>query len=362
MCVVIFVAGLVSAHEVNNIFIQIGSEGEDAWSGMIHYDAGYALPEMRSDREEPQPEREWLVQQDEEQWSKLREGAEAYLRECLVFTVDGRELDWGVGFPDFDDSPPIFPRMIDGFAYFRVHLHGRVPVGKLRMMVRDGDWPSFTVQRTRSDEFTVVFPGESIVLMERHRERGVLEMGGEPWFRRAYGFAELGFRHVIPDGLDHVLFILALFFLSAHWRPLLVQSLLFTLAHSVTLALAVTGVVCVSADVVEPLVALSIVFVAFENLFASKVGRWRLLVVFSFGLIHGLGFAGALGEKLPGEGAWMIPLVMANLGVEIAQVSLLLVMLLVFSWTRCEKYQKFSYGVSAVIGVVGLWWFVDRIC
>jgi hypothetical protein len=136
------------------------------------------------------------------------------------------------------------------------------------------------------------------------------------------------------------------------------------LAHSVTLALAVTGVVTFPASVVEPLVALSIACVAFENLFAKKMGGRRLCLVFSFGLIHGLGFAGALSGSLhaSSQREWMMPLVSVNIGVEVAQLSILLVLFLLFVWF-VEKpwYERFRRAASVAIGLAGLWWFLERI-
>ena len=104
----------------------------------------------------------------------------------------------------------------------------------------------------------------------------------------------LGFKHIVPEGLDHILFVLGLFLLSTHWRPLLWQVTAFTVAHSITLALSLYGVVRLPASVVEPTIAASIVFVAVENILTTRLQTWRVFVVFIFGLVHGLGFAGVL--------------------------------------------------------------------
>ena len=109
-------------------------------------------------------------------------------------------------------------------------------------------------------------------------------------------YIRLGFVHIVPEGLDHILFVLGLFFLSTQLRPLLVQVTAFTIAHSITLALGLYGVVRIAPSIVEPLIALSIVYVAVENIATSKLSPWRPFVVFAFGLLHGLGFAGILQE------------------------------------------------------------------
>ena len=101
----------------------------------------------------------------------------------------------------------------------------------------------------------------------------------------------LGFTHILPNGLDHILFVLGLFLLSARLRSVLAQVSAFTVAHSITLALTLYGIVALPASVIEPLIALSIVYVACENLWTSNLTPWRLGLVFAFGLLHGMGFA-----------------------------------------------------------------------
>ncbi len=109
-------------------------------------------------------------------------------------------------------------------------------------------------------------------------------------------YVPLGFDHILPKGLDHILFVLGLFLLCARWKPLLWQVTSFTAAHTITLGLATFGVVSLPSSIVEPLIALSIVYVAIENVVHEKLGRFRVVVVFFFGLLHGLGFAGVLRE------------------------------------------------------------------
>jgi hydrogenase/urease accessory protein HupE len=102
--------------------------------------------------------------------------------------------------------------------------------------------------------------------------------------------------HIVPNGLDHMLFVLGIFLLSRRARTVLWQVSAFTVAHSISLALSMYGVINVAPKVVEPLIALSIAYVAIENIFTSELKSWRVALVFAFGLLHGLGFAGALQE------------------------------------------------------------------
>ncbi len=141
-------------------------------------------------------------------------------------------------------------------------------------------------------------------------------------------YIPIGFDHIVPKGLDHILFVLGLFFLSARMRPLLLQVSLFTLAHTITLALAALGIVTIPGSIVEPLIAASIVYVAVENIFMSHLSRWRPYIVFGFGLLHGLGFASVLAEFGLPEGAFVPALIGFNIGVEVGQLAVIAVMFL----------------------------------
>lgn len=178
-----------------------------------------------------------------------------------------------------------------------------------------------------------------------------------------FAYLRQGFIHVVPEGLDHILFVLGLFLLSRSWKPLLAQVTTFTLAHSVTLALATLGVVSVPASIVEPIIAASIAFVAVENIVRPRYSHWRLLVVFVFGLIHGLGFAGALSDlKLP-QSSLAVGLVGFNVGVEGGQLAVISIAFLATAWLRNPiEYRKWVViPGSAAIAAMGAWWTVTRI-
>jgi len=176
-------------------------------------------------------------------------------------------------------------------------------------------------------------------------------------------FTKSGFEHIVPKGLDHILFMLGLFFSCLYFRSLLFQVTAFTIAHSITLILASQGYVQIQASIVEPLIALSIVWIAIENCVFKEPNKWRSLVVFTFGLLHGLGFASVLSEYgLPKDN--FISLLLAfNIGVELGQVFILI---LAFSLVRLifrKNWQsiKIRFTASIVIGLVGLFWFIERI-
>jgi len=143
--------------------------------------------------------------------------------------------------------------------------------------------------------------------------------GGEAFFR----FIPVGVEHIVPLGLDHILFVLGLFFLSTRMRPLLWQVTAFTAAHTVTLALATLGYVNIPDEymwIVESIIAASIVYVAVENVFTDGLNPWRPAIIFAFGLLHGLGFASVLGAYGLPDGAVLPALLGFNIGVELGQL------------------------------------------
>jgi hypothetical protein len=185
-----------------------------------------------------------------------------------------------------------------------------------------------------------------------------------PWWSTAIDYAGLGFTHILPKGLDHILFVVGLFLLGTRWRPLLLQITLFTIAHSVTLGLSMLGIVSLSPAIVEPLIAFSIAYVAVENLFTTELSRWRGALVFLFGLLHGLGFAGVLGELGMPRGQFGLALVSFNVGVELGQLTVIALASLAVGWwrlSRRELYRRWVVvPVSLAIALVGLYWTATR--
>lgn len=173
----------------------------------------------------------------------------------------------------------------------------------------------------------------------------------------------LGYLHIVPRGLDHILFVLGLYLLGGGRRPLLIQVTSFTVAHSITLALSLYGVIALSPRIVEPLIALSIAFVAIENIFLSRLSPWRPAVVFAFGLLHGLGFAGVLLELGLPEDQFLTALVGFNVGVEGGQLSVIVAGFLVAGiWgLSARDWRRFvTVPGSVLIAGVGLYWTAER--
>ena len=186
----------------------------------------------------------------------------------------------------------------------------------------------------------------------------------DPFARLALDGVRLGFIHVVPKGLDHTLFILGLFLLTPRVRALLAQVSVFTVAHSATLAATAVGVISAPGTLVEPLIALSIVFIAVENVVRSAVSRWRLPLVFGFGLLHGMGFAGALTALDLSRSNLLTTIVAFNAGVELAQMAVLAAAAAIVRASALQPapYRRFVVRpASLAIAAMGLLWLVERV-
>ncbi|MCR9146081.1 MAG: HupE/UreJ family protein [Rhodobacteraceae bacterium] len=177
-------------------------------------------------------------------------------------------------------------------------------------------------------------------------------------------YVKIGFDHILPKGLDHVLFVIGLFLLNTHLRPLLIQITMFTLAHTITLALGMTGVVSLPAHIVEPLIALSIAYVAIENIFTQKLHRWRTVIVFVFGLLHGLGFASVFRDYAATGGEFVKSLIGFNIGVELGQLTVIaLCYLAVGFWFGDKPWYRRAVVIPAslAIALISSYWVLDRV-
>lgn len=184
------------------------------------------------------------------------------------------------------------------------------------------------------------------------------------FWQNLVNYTVVGYYHILPLGIDHILFIVGLFLMSARLTPLLWQVSTFTLAHSLTLALGVLGIVVVPSWIVEPLIALSIVYVCIENIFMSHMSRWRPALIFMFGLLHGQGFAGALTAFGLSQNNIASGLIGFNLGVEFGQLTIILICfgLVGFWFAKKEWYRRvIVIPASSVIALIGAFWVVERV-
>ena len=186
----------------------------------------------------------------------------------------------------------------------------------------------------------------------------------EPAGTILFYYLKLGFCHIIPGGLDHILFVSALCLLSNKIKTILWQATAFTVAHSVTLALSMKNIIVVSSAITEPIIAMSIIFVAIENILFSELKAWRILIVFMFGLIHGMGFASALNEIGLPPNKFYTSILAFNGGVELGQAAIILIIFstLVFLWGEKPWYRKrLVYPLSAIIALVAGYWTISRL-
>ena len=178
-------------------------------------------------------------------------------------------------------------------------------------------------------------------------------------------FVAAGIEHIFL-GYDHIAFLIAVILWGQRLWPLIKVVTAFTVAHSLTLTLAVLDVVRLPSSVVEPLIAATIVYVAAENFFVRDISkRWR--ATFVLGLVHGFGFAGALREYGLPQGALLPALAAFNIGVEIGQVAIVALIFPLLLWSDRlggaagkGRSAALVYTCSAVILVFGLYWLIER--
>jgi hypothetical protein len=177
-------------------------------------------------------------------------------------------------------------------------------------------------------------------------------------------YLKLGIRHIIPDGLDHILFIVGLCLLSTRFKAILWQATAFTVAHTITLALSMKNIIVAPPAIVEPIIALSIMFVAIENMLFSELKPWRIGVVFMFGLIHGMGFASSLNEIGLPRNKFLTSIFSFNIGVETGQVIVIATVfaLLVLPFGKKPWFKKWIVlPLSAIIALIAAYWTFERI-
>lgn len=274
----------------------------------------------------------------------------------IVLLADGVPLPLRAEFPHQGTPAVEAPLALGGLA----RLRGKIPSGT-RELVLQAD------ERLKTIELKFFDPARqepAAYLMDPGEPSPPYPLGdGAPVQQDVFvRYLVLGFEHILPKGLDHILFVLGLFLLSTRWKPLLWQVTAFTLAHSITLALAMSGAVSLPSQPVEVLIALSIAYVAVENLWTSELKPWRPFVVFAFGLLHGLGFAGVLAE-LGAPAARLFESVLAfNLGVEAGQLAVIGLAFAFVGWYRRDpNYRKrVVIPVSLAIAATGLYWAVER--
>jgi hydrogenase/urease accessory protein HupE len=255
----------------------------------------------------------------------------------------------------------VFPLAQPGVVTLRSCQLGALPAGHRQFVIIADEQGSTLAKKLLSAKDD----GLEILQRPAGEAGGGVTVAAEPaGAPRFWGVLQLGVEH-IWTGYDHLLFLFALLVVCRSFRSIVAIITCFTLAHSITLALATLEVVNLPSRFVEPAIAASIVFVGLENLVrrgAEPKGRWAL--TFGFGLIHGFGFASVLKDLGVGQGGQVLamPLFTFNAGVEVGQVVVAAIVLPIV-W-RLRKNQTFLRrgvpALSAVIAGAGLYWFLER--
>ncbi len=180
----------------------------------------------------------------------------------------------------------------------------------------------------------------------------------------AFIYLKLGYEHILPLGFDHILFVVGLFLLNPKLNVIVKQATIFTIAHTITLGLSMYEVINPPPSIVEPMIALSILYVAVENIISSKLRPVRLGVVFLFGLVHGMGFASVLGGLGLPQNSYLSSLLLFNLGVELGQITVILAAWFAFAkWFGKKPYYRkyIVIPLSVIIGLIAIYWTIERI-
>ena len=288
-----------------------------------------------------------------------RQRARDTLRQWVSVAFDGNAPELEIEFPHHGTPAATtaeVPTVLGTLARFR----GTTPEGARALVFRAD--PAFKVVDLKIFHPAADAPASYTLRPGEASPPFVLGQGEQVRQGVFARYVLLGFEHILPKGLDHILFVLGLFLLSVEWKPLLWQVTAFTVAHSVTLALSMLGVVSLPERPVETLIAVSIAYVGIENVLTSRLHAWRTALVFGFGLLHGLGFAGVLQELGAPTDRFVPALVGFNLGVELGQVAVLALAFLLAGRFRREKWYRKGVVIPVSLGIaaVALYWAWER--
>ena len=356
--------GVATAHQIAEISMSVALQGDQV-TAIADADGAYMLPEFRGDEDQEAKDLAWLREQGPEGWHKIARECEAYWRDCIHLKADGQELPWTLRVPELEKETPAFLEEGDPeeLPMLAVQIEAKLPAGATKLGIA---WKEpfgvnliVTTGKGESAETKPLVSGEEAVVAERAAPEAEMK----PAETSLTGWIQLGFVHILPEGVDHILFVLGLFLLVPKWKPLLQQTIVFTLAHSLSLAAAALGWVHVPPAPVEVLIAASIAWVGIENFWAKELGKGRLILVGLFGLVHGLGFAGVLSGLLPAGQPEKLPSALFgfNVGVEFGQIAVLAMAFAAFAWWGEKRFIWVKRVGSAIVGLAGLILVIERI-
>lgn len=373
---IFMLSGSSYAHEIRPSLMDIGLAPDDANSLEIRlsftaesYLAGMDLSDLSDTNNSPvASEYDRLRALSSQEISRLMEDAFQSLSQDVSIRLDQQPLTWvlkDIRTEEIDDQEIIRETKV----IFTASVPDSMPLS------------SFDKQAS----ITVTWPENLGGLLIRQHGDGsdsnyveFLQMGGE-----SLGFAigeiyqpsilniiqryiHSGIIHIVPYGLDHILFVIGILAFSRSGHHLLLQISLFTVAHTLTLAAASLGWIYISPKIIEPLIALSIAYIGVENLMKTSphLTMIRGGIVFAFGLLHGLGFASVLADFGLPDAAFITALISFNIGVEIGQLIIVLPLFILFRFILIKSVQYryvFQVPVSIIIALIGMYWAIERI-
>ncbi len=316
-------------------------------------------PTLKDTAESPNaPEYDRLRRLPPEELEKVFDAERAGFESKLKFVVDGQPVQARLIKKLFREVGDLTLARSSSVSY-----QGDLPPGaKVFSFGWDASLGKLTIRtvggHTRSMHIEVIEPGAMMTPLT------IADVQARTIWDMIFDFIGIGFHHIVPEGLDHILFVVGIFLLSTKLKPILTQVTAFTVAHTVTLGLGTAGVVNLPPSIVEPLIAASIAYVAVENIMRPTLSPWRPAVVFMFGLLHGLGFAGILRDFNLQEGDFLVGLLSFNVGVELGQLTVIATcFLLVGIWFGNKPWyrQRIVIPGSLIIAAVGTFWFFQRV-
>ncbi len=343
-----------TAHEIGTTQVSITIEPGGRIQGDIVTDANALAEKLSVMAGEPVPEGE-TVSQLQTRLTRL----EQTFRTRVALQIDDHVLQPSLGFAVAPADDPA------GGSVATIHLTGTLP------------------SAAQSVSWTYGWTFASYALRLRHATAG--DEDGTVWLEGgetstpfslvtpapspgrvtiARRYLALGFTHIVPYGIDHVLFVIGIYLLSRRPRSILLQVSAFTVAHSITLGLSLYGVISATPRIVEPMIAVSIAYVAIENIFLAELRSWRVALVFAFGLLHGMGFAGALQELGLPRSEFLTALLTFNAGVEAGQLAVIATAFVLVGWPWADRVWYRSRVVvpaSVAIACTAVYWTVERL-
>lgn len=358
----LFIANTSNAHTMDNINAELNVLANNQYNLTVHVDILHLAKDTLSFKGEDPQFIETLSSLSLIESKRLLDGIRQSIQQNSYIYFDDNKHS----LPIFSGlSVAEFKRMLSDLKSFTLPLScsGDIPLNTETLAV------SFAPE-LGSIILTIAKPSKTVVFTNSRSQ--VININTETYNNGTVVSARLdtfieylyqGYVHIVPKGLDHILFVLALFLLARKNSTLLWQISAFTLAHTITLALGIYNIVSMPSEIVEPLIALSIAYVAVENIYQQKLTRWRLPLIFAFGLLHGLGFASVLLELGLQQQQFVTSLVAFNIGVEFGQLSVVLAAFLALCWFYKKDWyqQRVVMPLSVSIALIGLYWFIERV-